>query len=514
MNIITSIIFILTPVYAIFAPVNFLKKILVLLCVIGLFSGTVSADPIPETPCREDPHTQTALFKVPQGTYKIYAATDNGSDTARVYLNQFDDLDVNHCQLLGPTVAVNQQKLAVGDVTITASSAISWYIKTQNAVSQNLSANRLRIFLVPTNVQLCIDSQCRVDDSHTQLIIPVQSNTATNRVVIAYYVNPAEDTLKTVDYFADDNFLFAKQTLTEFPTEYQSIINYSKLSTLSKYESGQAIVRTQQLKDDQYGSATPTELLRKYINPYEDKLPTAGIFLGITTFAYAILLLYRKWYVKRQWKYNHGLLTRKVEHYDPEKSLKRIELVTTLLNIRRIAVVFIGLFALLIILNTFVIDTFDISGHSMEKTLHNGEKVLILKLPVSYKKFIHGNYIPTRGSIIVAKINESEGSYVSTFGNGKKAMIKRVVAIPGDRVVVKDKRIYVYIQNKGEAKLFGEGQPWAKTVQNTTDHFDIDRVLGINEVFVAGDNRAASIDSRINGPINAGQIIGVMIYKF
>ncbi len=126
----------------------------------------------------------------------------------------------------------------------------------------------------------------------------------------------------------------------------------------------------------------------------------------------------------------------------------------------------------------------------------------------------HGVYIPKRGSIIVAKINESGGSYVSTFGNGKKAMIKRVVATPGDRVEVKDNTIYVYIQNKGQPITFGQNQPWANMVQTTTDHYSIDRVMGINEVFVAGDNRGASIDSRINGPINAGQIIGVLAYKF
>ncbi len=78
---------------------NFLKKIFLISCLVaGLLHVSVAADPIPETACREDNHTQTAIFMVPQGQYQVYVSTDRGNDIAQVYINQFNDLNVAHCE--------------------------------------------------------------------------------------------------------------------------------------------------------------------------------------------------------------------------------------------------------------------------------------------------------------------------------------------------------------------------------------------------------------------------------
>jgi signal peptidase I len=164
-------------------------------------------------------------------------------------------------------------------------------------------------------------------------------------------------------------------------------------------------------------------------------------------------------------------------------------------------------------MSSFVVEVYRVSGHSMEQTLHDKNYTLVLKLPVSITKIKRSNYTPKRGDIIVAHIENGVGDYQSTVGGSSTTMIKRVIGLPGERVVVNGNTITVY--NKDHSAGFNpdNGSSWQAAYSQDTRKIYVDLQLSRDEVFVVGDNRPVSNDSRINGPIRSSQIIGKVIYS-
>lgn len=161
--------------------------------------------------------------------------------------------------------------------------------------------------------------------------------------------------------------------------------------------------------------------------------------------------------------------------------------------------------ALLMIM--FVFRSYQVDGPSMETTLQNADKLIIWKIPRTWARITHHSYIPNRGDVII--FSESG---LSQFGQtDTKQLIKRVVGLPGDRVVVRDGFVTVY--NKAHPAGFQPDKvlPYGKVIPTTSG--DIDTTIVAGQVFVCGDNRPDSLDSRAFGPINANQIIGKLVLR-
>lgn len=163
------------------------------------------------------------------------------------------------------------------------------------------------------------------------------------------------------------------------------------------------------------------------------------------------------------------------------------------------------LIALFII--SFVFRSYQVSGMSMENTLHNKDTLVIWKVPRSLADLTHNAYIPDRGDIIV--FNQPD---LSACGqSGPKQLIKRVIGLPGDRVVV-DNGVYA-VYDKQHPKGFDPDKtlPYGKHIPYTPGWEDV--TLKADQLFVSGDNRPNSCDSRDFGPINASQIVGKLILR-
>ena len=80
---------------------------------------------------------------------------------------------------------------------------------------------------------------------------------------------------------------------------------------------------------------------------------------------------------------------------------------------------------------------------------------------------------------------------------GKDAIIKRVIALPGETVEYKDNKLY--INGKEMEDPYNDGK---------TEDYLLDGVIGENEYFVVGDNRSNSADSRMIGLIDKSDIKG------
>lgn len=127
------------------------------------------------------------------------------------------------------------------------------------------------------------------------------------------------------------------------------------------------------------------------------------------------------------------------------------------------------------------IQNYRIEGSSMEPNFHNGEYLLVNKL--AYRL---GEY--ERGDVIVFKYP----------GDTTKDYIKRVIGLPGDTVEIRDGMLYVNDQLVSE--------PYEVMPMNYLN--EVPRVVEPGTLYVMGDNRPASSDTRDWGLLNQELVIG------
>ena len=166
-----------------------------------------------------------------------------------------------------------------------------------------------------------------------------------------------------------------------------------------------------------------------------------------------------------------------------------------------IAVLLIApIFAL--ILTAFVFQSYQVDGDSMETTLQHNDRLIVWKVPRTWARITGNPYVPKRGDIVVF----TEPS-VAQFGqSASKQLIKRVVGLPGERVVVKDGKLTVYNDQYPNGFRPDKTLPYGESIDITPGEVDVSVPKG--KIFVAGDNRANSLDSRSFGPIDANNIVG------
>ena len=155
----------------------------------------------------------------------------------------------------------------------------------------------------------------------------------------------------------------------------------------------------------------------------------------------------------------------------------------------------------------FVFRSYQVDGPSMENTLQNADKLIIWKVPRTWASITGHPYIPSRGDIIV--FTESG---LSQFGQqDTKQLIKRVIGLPGDHLVLANGSYTIY--NKTHPQGFDPDKtlPYGRNIPTTTGSVNV--TLKANQLFVSGDNRPDSLDSRAFGPISANQVIGKLVLR-
>lgn len=158
-----------------------------------------------------------------------------------------------------------------------------------------------------------------------------------------------------------------------------------------------------------------------------------------------------------------------------------------------------------IFLTAFVFQSYQVDGPSMETALQNNDRLIVWKLPRTWARITGHAYLPNRGDIII--FNEPDQS---EFGPGtNKQLIKRVIGLPGERVVVKDNRVTIYNQQYPDGFQPDKVLPYGENGNHIPETGgDVDITLSMNTIFVCGDNRPDSLDSRAFGPVPLDNVVG------
>jgi signal peptidase I len=158
-------------------------------------------------------------------------------------------------------------------------------------------------------------------------------------------------------------------------------------------------------------------------------------------------------------------------------------------------VILVALGAALLV-RMFVLQQYYISGPSMESTLFQDNRVLVNKL--SYR--LHGIH---RGDVVVFERITMDGATVA-----HDDLIKRVVALAGDTVEIRKCELFVngqvVVEDYLPADDLAQSDPNSRCGQP-----DIEKTtIPSNKIYVLGDNRPESFDSRRFGPIEKKYVVG------
>ena len=156
-------------------------------------------------------------------------------------------------------------------------------------------------------------------------------------------------------------------------------------------------------------------------------------------------------------------------------------------SIVEVVVIVAAAFVLALLIQQFIVKPFYIPSPSMEPTLVQGDRVLV-------NRFIYRFQQPQRGDVVVFHPPVEP----------KQDYIKRVVGVAGDRIAVKDGKLLVNGRPQSE--------PYLKEQRIAADFGEITVPAG--SIFVMGDNRNNSGDSRYFGPVKVDQVLGeaFMVY--
>jgi len=147
-----------------------------------------------------------------------------------------------------------------------------------------------------------------------------------------------------------------------------------------------------------------------------------------------------------------------------------------------------------LVLYVFVFQPHRVQGQSMFPTLHSGEYLLTNKFTYQFEE-------PRPGDIVVFKAPIHE----------EYDYIKRIIAVPGDRVKIIDGKFYV------NGYILDESHYLSSSVATNGQRFlqeGMEVIVPPNSYFVAGDNRSNSSDSRDFGPIAEDKIVGKAWFRY
>ena len=169
----------------------------------------------------------------------------------------------------------------------------------------------------------------------------------------------------------------------------------------------------------------------------------------------------------------------------------------------------LGAVILAVLIKSLVIQPFEIPSQSMHPTLQVGDRVMVSKVNYLFGEPAKGDVVvfappgrrdPDRNVLEVVwhEVREAFGWYDISEAD----LIKRVIATGGDRVEIRRNQVWVNGELLEEEYLGSSTQEESLTVEVEEDH-----------IFLMGDHRSKSSDSRVFGTVHEDMVVGKAVFR-
>lgn len=140
----------------------------------------------------------------------------------------------------------------------------------------------------------------------------------------------------------------------------------------------------------------------------------------------------------------------------------------------------------------FVFKPFIVHGASMVPNFYENEYLIIDEISYRFKE-------PQRGDIVVTRNPDKNDEF----------FLKRVIGLPGEHLIVNDGKVRIATDKNPDGATLEEN--YLPSREFTPGSVDI--TLGLDELYVMGDNRDASLDSRVFGPLKRSLVVGKVLLR-
>lgn len=161
-------------------------------------------------------------------------------------------------------------------------------------------------------------------------------------------------------------------------------------------------------------------------------------------------------------------------------------------------VIFVLVFAFFLFIRTFVVEPYRVPTGSMEPTIEAGDQVIAQKVTLNLGRGV------SRGDIVVFKNPDGTSDH--------DILVKRVIATEGQTVDLVDGVVYVDGEPLDEPYAQGSSYPLASQAPGVSVGFPFTVPEGC--VWMMGDNRENSADSRYFGAVPEDDLIAVVIFRY
>lgn len=152
-----------------------------------------------------------------------------------------------------------------------------------------------------------------------------------------------------------------------------------------------------------------------------------------------------------------------------------------------------------IVIRSFFLTNYAVSGQSMMPTLHDQDKVIVSKISYTVGEI-------NRFDVVVFHTNDDED------------YVKRIIGLPGDLITYENDQLYVNEELVPEPYLTSY-EEYGDPDDNLTEDFKLEELTGsfsvpMDSYFVMGDNRRHSLDSRYFKFVDGDQIVGQVVARY
>jgi signal peptidase I len=467
----------------------------------------------------------SATFSVPKDVYTVYARL--GATTTPEADQLFVQNDSQQsCQSVGSATLTSQAWTKLGSFDATSSTTSGSFVLASYSTKLAQSFNQPSILLVSQINPVCQPTnECVVKiGQQTGVVRPGIINSATDTLFVVRAVNPQQDSIKKVTYFVDDRQAYSKPHVEPFDMHYVGVGQH-KLSTVIQYNSGQRAIITRQ---DGHDWAS-FDIFSLASNLFYNQSGLLQYLFGLSILlliVWFIIKLVRAVHHHERWRRDHDAritsapLGERIQAWFRQRLHPHLftggsKVVGGLVWLAtKIPLIFVALLVV-VLMNRYVMRINQVDGPSMDSTFASGNPIFVNQLGQSFAHIAKKGYLPKRGDVVVFRriLDPLDPS----SAQGSELVIKRVLGLPGEHIVTHDSTVTVYNKQHPSGFQPDKGSAWEKTMHTGSSGLgsdaDVNVVLQPGQIFVCGDNRPDSVDSRSFGPISVNDIVGNVFLK-